>query len=453
MKDYDRTMTRTSFPKLRTLLIAKPRPRTALLLTLILIAAALPLCAQSIEFRPAIELALKHSGIIIAASADRDRAAARYRAERYAYLPTLTFGSGLGYSVGQPIAIAGQAPSIFNFTHDQTLLNFATRETIKAAHSDSIAAKIDYQDRIEQVILDTSLLYIELDNTQQRLNAAQQQKQAVDQAFYIAQQRQQEGVGSVLESKRAELDAARVDLRIAELETSLDVLRVRLGQIIGRSPATLGTVSASIPVTPGFRADGDLASVALANSASVRIADENVRAAKDRARAEHRMNYPSLDFAGQYAEFATFNNYAQYYKEFSPHNYSFGINFRFPILNFAQNAKAAAADAEALRAEADAQAARDKVVTDATTAEHTVRQLEASNKVTRLEYEVAQANIDAVQLQIENGHASAQDQELARADVANRQVALLQSQFEYIRSQLQLLRQTGELHEWALGSR
>ena len=54
-------------------------------------------------------------------------------------------------------------------------------------------------------------------------------------------------------------------------------------------------------------------------------------------------------------------------------------------------------------------------------------------------------------LQVQNGHANARDQEMARADIANRQVVLLQSQFEYLRAQLQLLRQTGELHGWALG--
>jgi outer membrane protein TolC len=432
--------------------IRSPKFRTPLI-ALLLIIAALPLCAQSIEFRPALELALKHSGVIVAAAADRARAAARYRIERDAYIPTIVFGSGLGYSFGAPVAIGGQFPTLFNVTHDQTVLNLATRETIKAAHSDSIAANIDYLDRTEQVILDTSLLYIELDNTQQRLTAAQQQKQAVDHALYIAQQRQQEGVGSELDSKRAELDSARVDLRITELETNLDVLRERLGRLIGRSPATLSTVTASIPAAPGFRADDDLASVALANSAGVRIADEHVRAAHDRARAEHKMNYPSIDFAGQYAQYASFQNYGQYYKSFSPEAYSFGISLRFPIFNLAQNARAAAADAEALHAESDAQATRDQVATDAVKAQHTIRQLEAATKVTRLEYEVAQANIDAVQLQIQNGHASARDQELARADVANQQVALLQSQFEYVRAQLQLLRQTGELHEWALGNK
>ena len=438
-------MTKTSSEKLRT-------PRIPLLLLVLLQFAAQPLRAEQLEFRQTIELALKHSGVIVAASADRARAAARYHAERYAYYPTVIFGSGLGYSIGIPVSVAGQAPSLFNVTHNQTLFNLAARESVKAAHSDSIAADIDYIDRSEQVILDTSLTYIELDNTVQRLIAAQQQKAAVGQALYIAQQRQQEGVGSVLDRKRAELDSARVDLRIAELETSVDVLRERLGRTIGRSPATLETVSTSIPAAPPMPTENDLSSTALANSAKVRVADEHVRGARDRARAEHKMNYPSIDFAGQYAEYASFNNYAQYYKQFSRHNYSFGLNLRVPIFNLSQNARAAAADAEAMHAEADAQAVREQVAADAVRSQHMIRQLEAATKVSRLEFEVAQANIDAVQLDVQNGKANGRDQELAGADVANRQVLFLQSQFEYLRAQLQLLRQTGELHGWALGN-
>lgn len=431
-------MTNTSSVKFRAFFLA------------CLLLAALPLCAEPIEFRQAIELALRHSGSIVAARADRARAVQRYRAEQYAYIPTIVFGSGLGYTFGQALAIAGQPPTLYNLTHTQTLLNLAASESVKAAHSDVLAANIDYADRGEQVILDTALLYIELDNTQQRLDAARQQKEAVAQAFYIAQQRQQEGVGSLLDSKRAELDVARVDLRIAELETSFDVLRERLGLAIGRFPATLETVTGSIPPAPPLPQGEDLASAALANSASVRVADEHVRAAHDRARSEHRMNYPSIDFVGQYAEYAPFINYGVPY---SPHNYSFGINLRIPLLNLAQNARAAAADAEALRSEADAQAVRNQVATDAVRSQHTIHQLEAVARVSRLEFEVAQANIDAVKLQIQQGHANARDEEVAIADVANRQVTLLESQFEYFRAQLQLLRQTGDLHGWALGTK
>lgn len=438
---------------MKKLILARTRtPLLALVLAALAALGAQPLRAQEVDFRTAIELALKHSGTMRAATADRARAAARYQAERSAFIPTVVFGSNIGYSYGQPVAIAGQAPSVFNISHTQTLLNFAANDSVRAAHIDSIAANIDYADRSEQVILDTALLYIELDNTQHRLAAAREQRQAVDHSLYIAQQRQQEGVGSVLDAKRAELDLARVELRMAELETSVDVLRERLGRIIGRPAAELATVSGSIPAPPPLHAEEELASVALANSASVKVADQHVLAARLRARAEHRQNYPSFDFSGQYAEYSKFNNYEEYYAHFSRHNYSFGANVRIPLFNLSQNARAVAADAEALRAEADAQILRDQVAAEAIRAQHAIHQLEAAAKVSRLEYEVAQANIDAVQLQVQNGHANARDQEMARADIANRQVILLQSQFEYLRAQLQLLRQTGELHGWALGA-
>jgi len=56
-----------------------------------------------------------------------------------------------------------------------------------------------------------------------------------------------------------------------------------------------------------------------------------------------------------------------------------------------------------------------------------------------------------VELQVQNGKANARDQEMARAGVASHRVTLLQTQFEFLRAQLQLLRQTGELRSWALG--
>ena len=407
--------------------------------------------AEPVEFRQAIELALKRSGVVLAAEAERTRAIRRYDVERYAYYPTVVFGSGLGYSFGQPIAIAGQAPSIFNITHSQTVFSAATRLNIKAAKSDFAAADLDYQDRTEQVVLDTALLYIELDSIQQRLATAQQQKQAADKALYIAQQRQQEGVGSAVESKRAELDAARVDLRIDELQTNADTLRERLARAIGEPAASLTTVSSSIPTAPAPAAEDDIALAALATSPTVRAADERVRAAHQRARAQHKMNYPSIDFAGQYAMFAEFNNYSDYYKKFSRHNYSFGLNFRIPLFNLSQNALAAAADAEALKAEADAEVLRSQVAAEAVRVQHTIRHLEATARVWRLEYEVAQANIEAVKLQTEQGQAGAREQEMAQADVAAHQLLLLESQFEYLRAQLQLLRQVGALQQWAMG--
>jgi outer membrane protein TolC len=181
------------------------------------------------------------------------------------------------------------------------------------------------------------------------------------------------------------------------------------------------------------------------------VADERIRAARLRARAEHRANYPSIDLAGQFAQFPSYINYGL--TQTPSHNYSFAASVRVPLLNLSQNARAAAADADAMRAEADAQTLRDQVAAEAIRTQRTIHQVEAYTKVCRLEYEVAQANVDSVQFLAHNGHATPRDQEMTHADVASRRVVLLQSQFEYLRVHLQLLRQIGELHAWALGEK
>jgi outer membrane protein TolC len=428
------------------------RLRGVLGFALAISAACLPLAAEPLDFRAAIELALKHSGIIRGAEADRTRAVQRYQADRYAYYPTVIFGSGLGYSFGQPIAIAGQAPSIFNVTHNQTLWNPAMRASMKADTADIAATNSDYADHSEQVILDTALIYLELDTTLQRLNAAQAQKQATDRALYIAQQREKEGVAAPIDTKHAELDSARVDLSITTLEANADILRERLALATGQQAEGLSTVTASVPAPPIPQAEQDVPLIALANSSTIRAADERVRSAHQRARSQHLMNHPSIDFAGQYAFFSnTTNNYAAFYKRFSRNNYSFGLSLRIPIFNLSQGALAAAADAEAMKAEADAQNLREQVAAEAVRTQRSVRQLQAQARVSRLEYELAQANVDTVKLEIEQGRAGARDEELARADIANRQITMLGSQFEYLRAQLQLLRQIGNLRNWALG--
>lgn len=420
--------------------------RSALALGLALVAT--PLMAQQIGFRDAVERALKFSGEMRLATAQRTKATAGYRVERSAYFPSINFGVSPGYSYGVAVSVAGQVPSIFSVTHTQTVFNLAVIDSVRAAHSDTVAAAIEYSDRADQTILDASLLYIELDNERRQLDAARLQQQSLEHALYIAQQRQKEGVASLLDIKRAELDLARAELRVSQLEASSGVAREKLARMIGVSAATLETDSASVPTAPALRSEQDLSSAALANSRSVQLADEHARAARLRARAEHRVNYPSVNFSGQFAEFASYLNYGLTYTP--THNYSFAFNINIPLLNLSQNAKAAAADAEAMRIEAEAKNTRDQVAAEAVRVQQAVRQLAAHAKVSRLEYEVAEANIDDVARRIQDGQASAHDQEAAKAEVAAQQGLLLQSQFECLRAQLQLMRQTGELRDWAL---
>ncbi|HUO59925.1 MAG TPA: TolC family protein [Candidatus Acidoferrales bacterium] len=430
----------------------KRRSRVAFFarLTAFVLIAAVPSGAQQVSFRKAIETALKRSGALVAATVDRDKAADLHKELRSAYLPNVLFGSGLGYTFGVPLTIGGFAPSLFNLTSQQFLLNFAQRNYIRAARADLSAAQIDYVDRANQVVLDTALLYIELDSLTERLRTLNEEKQLAERASYITSQRADFGLDSALENKRAQLTAARVAARIAEAENAAELLRERLGRLLGVPPESLQTDHASVPATPDVSQDRDAAALALENSSAVKMANERVKAAEFRARAERDQLLPAIDLASQYQVLTKFNNYEQYYKTFSRNNISVGAVIRVPIFNFAQRTHARAAEVEVVRARNDAGAVRAQVSDDALRSQRSLRQFYALLQVAKLDYEVAQANVDAVQSRLTTGQANSRDLENARIDVSDKYVTYLQAQYDIQRATLQLLRQTGEIQPWAL---
>jgi len=421
-------------------------------LSALLLIALTPLAtfAQQITFRKALEIALKRSGTLVAATVERDKASAAYKELRSTYLPNAVFGSGLGYTFGVPLTLGGSAPALFNVNTQQYLLNFAQRNYIRAAHMDLNAAQIDYADKANQVLLDTALIYIELDSLNERLRALNDEKQLAERASYITSQRSDIGLDSALENKRAQLMAARVAARIAEAESSAELLRDRLGRLVGVPPEGLQTDHASVPPTPEISQDRDAAAAAVEISSAVKIADERVKAAAFRARAEHDQLLPSVDLASQYQLLSTYNNYEQYYKTFTRNNYSVGGVLRFPLFNFAQRAHARAADIEVSRARNEAGTVRAQVSDDTLRIQRSLRQLSALLQVAKLEYEVAQANIDAIRSRLTTGQANSRDLENARIDAADKYVNYLQAQFDLQKATIQLLRQTGEIQSWAL---
>ena len=191
-------------------------------------------------------------------------------------------------------------------------------------------------------------------------------------------------------------------------------------------------------------------------SPAVLAADTRAIAQAFRARGEHRALWPTADFAGQYALLSTtLANYQQFFTagSFQRHNGTFGLVLRFPFLNESQRARARAADAEALRAKKDAQAARNQVSEGTLKLQRAVEQLSAAEEVAYLEYQVSQSNLQAVQVRADAGTASLHDVEDARSQANQRYDALQDANFELQRGRLALLRATGDLEAWVGGSK
>ena len=409
---------------------------------------------QPLPFHKAIELALQHSGVMGIATINQWRANWAYREVKANYIPQITIGSGLGYSYGFPLTLEGSAPSVANFTSVQSLFNLSLQQFMKAAKIDWNATSLDVRDKRNAVILDAALTYAQLDQLTGKIKVLGDAQSAADKAQFVTQQRLQQGVDSNLDLTRSQLVAARIRLRIAEAQGQADVLREHLSKLLGLPASEIAVDPESMPRLPEISQTEDMAARAVENSPAVKLAEKKAAAQAARAKGEHlATNWPIIDVATQYAYLARFNNYDQYYRKYQASNFAGGLNIRFPIFNSVQKAKAQEADAETLMAEKQTELTRNQVGEDALKLQRSLRQLSAARDVAKLEWKVSQGDLDAVQARLDTGNANTRDQQNAQLDVEDKYAAYLDAEFECDRAELQLLRLTGELENWAIPPR
>jgi len=405
---------------------------------------------SAITFRQAMSLALEHSGLLSIARLNQLRSFAAYKEVRNRYLPQFTVGSGLGYSYGFPLTLEGSAPSVINFNAEAALFNPSLRESLRAARIDWKAQSFDIQDKTNQVLLDAALTYEELNNVGQKIAALRKAEAAAEKGQFISEERLKEGVGSQLDVTKSQLIAARIRLRIAEAQGQQDVLREHLSKLMGMPPQEIAIQGDTIPELPLILQEDDYMARAVSNSPAVHQADQKAEAADHNAKAEHRGTWPVADFASQYAYLARFNNYDQYYLKYSANNASIGLNIRFPFLNYVQKATAEKADTEALIAHKQADLTRNQVTENTLKLQRSLRQLQAARDVAKLDWQVSQGELEAIGPRMQTGAATLRDQQIAELDMNDKYAAYLDAEFQLARAELQLLRITGELENWAI---
>ncbi len=429
----------------------------ALLLALLVFLPASLLRAEPTTLRQAVELALQHATTLGIASADQQHFSASYRELRNSYIPQLNAGAGIGWSDGFPLSLEGAAPSLFNVTAQSALINPALRDFIHAAQADVKAGNLRTQDQRDQVVQDTVLSYAELAKWEKRLNSLRATEGAAEKTAAAVAERVNEGIDSEMDGRQARLSVARLRLRRAEASGAADVLREHLSKLTGLPSASIVIDAESVPTLPVLK-DEDSRNKATDKATdanpSVQAAVEHARAQYLRVKGERRSLWPSIDFAAQYANLATYNNYQKYYTpgSFQPNNATVGVAIHLPFLNLAQHARVQEAEADALKAKDQATAAHDQVSEQTLRLQRSVTQMQAAHQVAELEYEIAQKNIEAVQTRMDSGAgANLHDLDNARSQASERFITLQDVTFDMERSQVALLRATGELQTWAMG--
>jgi outer membrane protein TolC len=252
-------------------------------------------------------------------------------------------------------------------------------------------------------------------------------------------------------------------MRVVEMDGNADLLRTHLSQLIGVPANAIETATESIPKLPEIDQEADLSAKAIDNSISLKVANEHAQAQQFRAKGEWKALYPSFDLVAQYGLFAKFNNYQEFFLRFQRNNATLGMAIRFPFLNYVQRARAAQAEAEAVKARKQAEMVKNQVSSETLRLQRSVRQLSAAQQVAQLEYQLAQSDVESTRIRAESGAApapgqpsqavTASDVSTVRIQAADKYSQYLDTSFELDKARLRLLRATGELEAWAVPSK
>ena len=402
-----------------------------------------------------VDLAQRNSTSARVAAADVKKAAAVLSESQDALIPSIGFGTGL--PVFPEIGFTGQPPSIWTATVQSLVYSIPQKRYIDAANLGMQAAKARLKDAREQVALDASTVYIELDTVNQQLADAQQQEDFAGKLVDIEQQRSEAGVDPLSELLQAKLTTAQIKLNRIHLQARATVLEKELSNLTGLPLGSIKVDHASIPEIPQIRGlDSALPvhGVQAANFISLSKATQ--------AKGDREANYlPELRFFVQYNRNTTIlNDVNQFFaKPLPANNFASGISVQIPLFDMGRYAKARESAAEALRSKVEAEQAQKQNDLAVVQASAGITELDAQSEVAALKQQIASDQLKTVLAQLEVGNgsgvgpgsqpqASPKAEQMARIDERQKIEDAREAGFDLAKARLNLLRALGHMDDW-----
>ena len=337
------------------------------------------------------------------------------------------------------------------------MFTFSQPDYVRSARAAVRAAEFSLKDSREQVVLDASLDYIQLNKAQTSLAALDQEKEYVDKLVSIEEDRVLAGVESRMELTRAKLTAAQIDLKRIHLENDAELIRQQLAHLTGLPPASFVTNADSIPAAPQLLSGSENNLQMAIQNAGVQAAQANAKSKMYVAFGDSRQIFrPQLAVAGDYSLFSKFNNYDEYFQHFQYNNFGIGIQIKVPLFDAATKAKERMSAADAAHAAAQADQTRDTAGEQIFQLQKSLTELAAQQRVVQLQAELAQDQLDAIATQLADGGGSPnaapltpKDEQQARIQERQRYEEVLDANYSVLRAELSLLRSTGSIENWA----
>jgi outer membrane protein TolC len=403
-----------------------------------------------------VALAQKNSAQVRLAQADVQKAQAQFGQTRDAFVPSISFGSGL--PAFPEIGFTGSLPTVWDSQVESMVFSLPQIRYIQAARMGVQAAQLSLKEAEEQVALDASSAYIELDTVDRELMAAHEQEQYAARLVAIEQQRTEAGVDPLSALLQAQLTAAQLKLKRLHLETRYATLAKELATLTGMAAGSITPAHDSIPEIPAISADETPRPTPGIDSARMMQLSRE-RAAK--GDTEHQWFLPEIGFGVLYNRNTTLlNSINNYYRQPLPaNNFSSGFSIRVPLFNLGFHAKAKESAAEALRARVEAEQAQQQNDIQIAQLSSTLRELDTQADIASLKQQIAAEQLKSVEVQLQVGNGAGDSpgappqlsptaEQQARINERQDYIDALDAGLDLSKARLNLLRAFGHMQDW-----
>jgi outer membrane protein TolC len=417
-------------------------------------------CKAQISLATVVELAQHNSVAVRMAQADVNRAAAVYSERKDAFIPSSLISTGIPAFPGT--GFTGTPPSIVTATVNSLVFGISQKRYVDAAGFELQAAGTRLKDVREQVALDASTAYLELDSVKLELSAAREEEVFSGRLVEIERERAEAGVDALHELLEAKLTDAQIKLKREHLETRAALLSKQLAALTGLPPGSIAPDHAGIPKIPEIRGDDPPRTPAVVESSRLLA-----RSRQQVAKGDEEINYiPQVGFGAQdNVNTEVLNNANDYFLNgkggtgLPKNNLSSRIAATIPIFDLAQRARARESAAEALCATVEAEQTEHQ--NDSAIAElaSSLRELVVRAEIAGLEQQIAQQDLESVITRLEVGNGSgAGPNAISQASPKSEQIAHIRERakledsldvsFDLAKTRLRLLKALGHMEDW-----
>src|ERR1051326_5742588 len=274
------------------------------LLGLILCGAS-ALSAQDVvalNLKQAVEMALRNSREVALAQARYNVTQNTVEVNRSAFRPNLFTGSGAAYTYGFPQTVSGAAPSIINASYIQTVYNPFLSSQVRASNERKEAQRLELERTRNSVMLQTSSSYLELAKVRHSLDLMRTQRQSNARILDFTRQRLAEGRELPIEVTRGELNEARSEQKIVQLETRQRVLERQLAALAGVPADRRIEIESEVLPLDEQQREQDLVDRALNSSLDLQQAEFERRARAHQLEGQIGIKWPTVDLFAEYGD-------------------------------------------------------------------------------------------------------------------------------------------------------